>query len=85
MGIRDEEYGEFTEGGSYDFRVDAKGARGEGIGKIGSLVVLVKNGKTRIGNTYKVKLTKIYRTFAYAEVTEEKKYQIIGNGSILEI
>ena len=45
------------EGLVYDMRVDAKGARGEGIGKIGKFVVLVKNAKTRIGNIYKVKVT----------------------------
>lgn len=85
MGIREEDLGDFEEGGTYDFRVDAKGARGEGIGKIGGLVVVVKNGRTRIGNTYKIKLTKIYRTFAYGEITEERKYQLIGNGSVLEL
>ena len=53
-------------------KVDAKGARGEGIGRIGNFVVFVKNAKTRIGNVYKVKVTKVHRTFAYAELPNAK-------------
>ncbi|MCL4379099.1 MAG: TRAM domain-containing protein [Candidatus Marsarchaeota archaeon] len=71
------------EGGIYDLRVNAKGARGEGIGRIGSLVVFVNNAKTRIGNNYKVKVTKVHRTFAYAELNGGMR-EIIGNGSQLE-
>lgn len=71
------------EGLVYDLKVDAKGARGEGIGKIGSLVVFVKNAKTRIGNIYKVRVTKVYRTFAYAEINDAKR-QFIGSGSLVD-
>ena len=71
------------EGLVYDMRVDAKGARGEGIGKIGKFVVLVKNAKTRIGNIYKVKVTRVYRTFAYAELND-LKHQFIGSGSLID-
>ncbi|HUC39167.1 MAG TPA: TRAM domain-containing protein [Candidatus Acidoferrum sp.] len=71
------------EGGVYDLRVNAKGARGEGIGRIGNLVVFVNNAKTRIGNNYKVKVTKIHRTFAYAEISGAVR-ELIGNGSQLE-
>lgn len=71
------------EGTVYDMRVDAKGARGEGIGKIGKFVVLVKNAKTRIGNMYKVKVTRVYRTFAYAELNDGKR-QFIGSGSLID-
>ncbi len=71
------------EGGVYDLRVNAKGARGEGIGRIGNLVIFVSNAKTRIGNSYKVKVTKIHRTFAYAEISGAMR-EIIGNGSQLE-
>ncbi len=67
----------------YDLRVNAKGARGEGIGRIANLVVFIRNAKTRIGNTYKVKVTKVHRTFAYAEINDAKR-QFIGNGSQLE-
>ena len=71
------------EGFVYDIRVDAKGARGEGIGKIGKFVVLIKNAKTRIGNIYKVKVTRVYRTFAYAELNDEKR-QFVGGGSLID-
>jgi predicted RNA-binding protein with TRAM domain len=74
---------ELEEGTVYDMRVDAKGARGEGIGKIGKFVVLVKNAKTRIGNMYKVKVTRVYRTFAYAELNDVKR-QFIGSGSLID-
>jgi len=74
---------ELEEGTVYDMRVDAKGARGEGIGKIGKFVVLVKNAKTRIGNMYKVKVTHVYRTFAYAELNDVKR-QFIGSGSLID-
>jgi predicted RNA-binding protein with TRAM domain len=70
------------EGVVYNVKVDAKGAAGEGIGKIGDLVVFVKNAKTRIGNMYDVKVTKVYRTFAYAEL-ENPKRQFVGNGSVI--
>lgn len=70
------------EGSIYSVKVDAKGATGEGIGKIGNLVVFVKNAKTRIGNMYDVKVTKVYRTFAYAELSNPKR-PFVGNGSAL--
>lgn len=71
------------EGLVYDLRVNAKGARGEGIGRIGNLIVFVNNAKTRIGNSYKVKVTKVHRTFAYAEINGAVR-ELIGNGSQLE-
>ncbi|MGC8649054.1 MAG: TRAM domain-containing protein [Candidatus Micrarchaeia archaeon] len=58
-------------GSTYDVRVDAKDARDEGIGKIGNFVIFIKNTKTRIGNIYKVRITKVYRTFAYGEPVEK--------------
>lgn len=60
---------EIDEGMEYDLKVDAKGASGEGIGRIGDFVVFVKQGKTRIGNVYKVRVTKKYRTFCNAELS----------------
>ncbi len=74
---------EVAEGETYNLRVSAKGARGEGIGRIGSFVVFVRNAKTRIGNSYSVRIVKVQRTFAYAELMESKR-QYIGN-SILEL
>ncbi|MCL5440692.1 MAG: TRAM domain-containing protein [Candidatus Marsarchaeota archaeon] len=73
------------EGSEYSMRIGAKDVRGEGIGKIGNFVVFVKNAKTRIGNIYKVKVTRVYRTFAYATLTDTKRGSIIGAGSILEL
>lgn len=70
------------EGSVYNVTVDAKGARGEGIGKVGQIVVFVKNSKTRIGNAYDVKITKVYRTFAYAELNHPR-HLFVGNGSAL--
>jgi predicted RNA-binding protein with TRAM domain len=70
------------EGAVYNVIVDAKGARGEGIGKVGQMVVFVKNAKTRIGNGYDVKITKVYRTFAYAELNSPR-HLFVGNGSAL--
>ena len=72
------------EGLEYDLQVRAKGARGEGIGRIGDFVVFVNNAKTRIGNNYKVRVTKVHRTFAYAEVSNPTR-DFIGNGSMLEL
>ncbi|MGC8495847.1 MAG: TRAM domain-containing protein [Candidatus Micrarchaeia archaeon] len=72
------------EGIEYELRVDAKGAHGEGIGRIGEITVFVQNAKTRIGNKYKVKITKLHRTFAYAELSDNSgKY--VGNGSLLDL
>jgi predicted RNA-binding protein with TRAM domain len=73
---------EVEEGSVYSVTVDAKGARGEGIGKVGQMVVFVKNAKTRIGNAYDVKITKVYRTFAYAEL-DHPRHLFVGNGSAL--
>ncbi|MGI0100238.1 MAG: TRAM domain-containing protein [Candidatus Micrarchaeaceae archaeon] len=75
---------ELEEGLEYSMKVDAKGARGEGIGKIGNFVIFVNNARTRIGNVYKVKVTKVHRTFAYAELRDSKQ-QFIGNGSAIDL
>ncbi|MGD0729559.1 MAG: TRAM domain-containing protein [Candidatus Micrarchaeaceae archaeon] len=75
---------EIEEGLEYSLKVDAKGARGEGIGKIGNLVIFVRNAKTRIGNIYKVKVIKVHRTFAYAELKDAKQ-QFVGNGSLVDL
>lgn len=70
-------------GSVHEIRVDAKGARDEGIGRVGDFVIFIKNAKTRIGNTYKIKVTKIYRTFAYAEPVGNSR-NFIGNGSMID-
>lgn len=79
-----DEIAEVVELGSvHDVRVDAKGARDEGIGKVGDFVVFIKNAKTRIGNVYRVKVTKVYRTFAYGEPIDRTR-KFIGNGSVID-
>ena len=74
--------GDVEEGSVYSVKVDAKDAAGEGIGKVGNVVIFVKHAKTRIGNMYDVKVTKVYRTFAYAELNNPKR-QFIGHGSAI--
>jgi len=75
--------GELLEGEVYDLNVKAKNMRGEGIGMVNNTVVFVKKAKTRIGKIYRVKITKAYRTFAYAEPSEENSKYFIGNGSLI--
>jgi predicted RNA-binding protein with TRAM domain len=72
-----------TEGSEHEVKVIAKGARGEWISRIENITVIIRNAKMRIGNTYKIKVTKVYRTFAYAELNEGKG-QLIGN-SVIEL
>lgn len=73
---------ELVEGNTYDVRIDARNPHGEGIGRIDKIVVFVRNAKTKIGKIYKVKITKVHRTFAYAEPIDGSKF-FIGNGSII--
>jgi predicted RNA-binding protein with TRAM domain len=70
-------------GSVHQVKVDAKGAGDEGICKVGEFVLFIKNAKTRIGNSYKVKVTKVYRTFAYAELLDNKR-GTLGNGGAIE-
>ncbi len=74
--------GRIEEGMEYDLKVDAKGASGEGIGRIGNFVVFIKNSKTRIGNTYKVTVTKKYRTFCNAELAGDCAAKLIGEAAV---
>lgn len=71
-----------NEGEVYEVKVSAKNPHNEGIGRINNLIVFIKNTKTRIGKSYRVKITKVYRTFAYAESLEGNK-AFIGNGSLI--
>jgi predicted RNA-binding protein with TRAM domain len=75
--------GELLEGETYDLDIKAKNMRGEGIGMLNNTVIFVKNAKTRIGKAYKVKITKVHRTFAYAETLDENSKYFIGNGSLI--
>ncbi len=74
--------GDLEVGGTYDLRIAAKDPRGEGIGRINDVVVFVKNAKSRLGKTYKVRITDTYKTFAYAEQIDNSK-PFIGNGSLI--
>ncbi len=70
-----------TEGSEHEVKVIAKGARGEGISNIDNILVIIRNAKIRIGNTYKIKVTKVYRTFVYAELNEGKD-QLVGTSMV---
>ena len=73
---------ELTVGGTYDLRIAAKDPRGDGIGRINDFVVFVRNTKPRLGKTYRVKITNMHKTFAYAETLDNSK-PFIGNGSLI--
>lgn len=75
--------GEIIEGELYDVDIKAKNMRGEGIGRANDTVVFVKNAKTRIGKTYRVRVTKVHRTFADAEILDENSKYFIGNGALI--
>ena len=78
------EMANLVEGETYDMRLNARSPKGEGIGRINDIVVFVKNAKARLGKTHRVKITKLYRTFAYAElIQEESSKYFIGNGSLI--
>jgi predicted RNA-binding protein with TRAM domain len=77
MGLEDLVVGE-----SYDLRIAAKDPRGEGIGKINNVVVFIKNMKPRLGKTYRVKITNMHESFAYAEPIDNSK-PFIGNGTLI--
>lgn len=80
MGIED-----LVEGGTYEVRLNARNPKGESIGRIDDVVIFVKNAKARIGKQHRIKITKLYRTFAYAELAEpiENSKFFIGNGSLI--
>ncbi|MEM3841432.1 MAG: TRAM domain-containing protein [Candidatus Micrarchaeaceae archaeon] len=69
------------EGSEYEVQVLSKSARGEGIGRISNMVVFIKDAKTRVGNKYKIKITKVHRTFAYAEL-HGSEHEFIGSSMI---
>ena len=69
-------------GETYDMRIAAKDPRGEGIGRINNVVVFVRNTKSRLGKTYKVRITNTHETFAYAEPIDNSK-PFIGNGTLI--
>lgn len=72
-----------TEGSEHEVKVIAKGARGEGISRIEDIPVIIRSAKIRIGNTYRIKVTKVFRTFVYAELNESKN-PLVGT-SVVEL
>ena len=81
--------GMISEGETYDLSITAKNMHGEGISTVNNTVVFVRNAKTRIGKTYKARITKVHRTFAYAELegadakAEVDSKYFIHNGSLI--
>jgi len=53
------------EGKEYAVTIDAKGAKGDGIAHVDGFVVFVAGGI--VGETAKVKITSVKRTFALGE------------------
>lgn len=54
------------EGKEYDITIDAKGNKGDGIAHLEGFVIFVAGAD--IGQTVKVKITAVRRTFAIGEV-----------------
>jgi len=54
------------EGKEYEVTIDAQGSKGDGIAHIEGFVVFVAGG--RVGQTVKVKITSVRRTFAIGEI-----------------
>ncbi|MGC8662739.1 MAG: TRAM domain-containing protein [Candidatus Micrarchaeia archaeon] len=74
-----------AEGELCEIKVAAKNPNGDGIGKLNNFVIFIRNAKTKIGKIYKVKITKVHRTFAYAEPVErsERNVYIIGKSKFV--
>lgn len=53
------------EGREYEVTIDAKGAKGDGIAHVEGFVVFVSGGN--VGETVKVRITSVKRTFALGE------------------
>lgn len=57
------------EGKVYDVRVEDVGSKGDGIARVEGFVVIVPN--TKVGDTVKVRVTKVLRRVAFGEVVTE--------------
>jgi predicted RNA-binding protein with TRAM domain len=66
-----------------DLQIRAKTPHGEGIGKVRETMVFVRNAKTRMGKSYKVRITDVHRSFAYAELAEENNYPEVTYSSMI--
>ena len=56
------------EGRVYEVKIDARGAKGDGIAHVEGFVIFVSGGD--VGQTVKVKVTEVKRTFAIGEVVQ---------------
>jgi predicted RNA-binding protein with TRAM domain len=54
------------EGKEYDVTIDAQGSKGDGIAHLEGFVIFVAGAQ--VGQTVKVKITSIRRTFAIGEI-----------------
>ncbi len=57
-----------SEGDELEVNVAAKAPSGEGICRVNNFIIFIRNKKTKVGSTYKVKIVKKHRTFAYADL-----------------
>lgn len=56
------------EGKTYDVKIDAQGAKGDGIAHYEGFVIFIPNGK--VGEDVKVRITAVRRTFAIGEIVQ---------------
>lgn len=54
----------------YDVKIESVGAKGDGVCKIGGLVIFVPN--TEVDRMYRIKISEICQKYARAEIMEEK-------------
>jgi 23S rRNA (uridine2552-2'-O)-methyltransferase len=53
-------------GDEIDVKIEAVGVKGDGIAKMDNFVVFVKGAE--LNNTYKVKVAKVFKSYAFAEI-----------------
>jgi 23S rRNA (uracil1939-C5)-methyltransferase len=55
-------------GKTYDIMITDLGSQGDGVGKVEGLVVIVPDSK--IGSTYKVRITKVGNKMAFGQIVQ---------------
>jgi len=70
------------EGDEMSVKIEAVGEKGDGIAKVNNFVVFVPN--TKQGDLVKVKITKVLRNMAFAEVIGEAASEDLGSNDSLE-
>ncbi|MGB9703201.1 MAG: TRAM domain-containing protein [Candidatus Micrarchaeales archaeon] len=76
---------EIEEGEVISVTIIAKNSKGEGIGKVGESFIFIRNCNPKIGNEYKVRIIKKYRTYAIAEPEGEKNNLLIEKESFKNV